>query len=229
MTIPRFAVIIPAAGRSTRFGDGDDKLFATLCGAPVWQRAVAPFLNRGDVGQVIVAHARGKRRLFEAAPFALEVTFVNGGAERVDSIRAALRVLYEHCEFVAVHDAARPCASAELIERVFAAAVAHGAAIPGVPVADTIKEVDADRSVVRTVPRQSLVAVQTPQVMRRDWFVQAYEAAKGANVPTDDAQLLETLGLPCHVVEGSVHNLKITRREDLALAEAILRSAVSRP
>jgi 2-C-methyl-D-erythritol 4-phosphate cytidylyltransferase len=133
-------------------------------------------------------------------------------------------VLDPACEFVAVHDAARPCVTPELIDAVFAAARAHGAALPGLPVADTLKRLDGDGLAIETVPRAGLVAVQTPQAFRRDLLVRAY-ANRGrlSGAVTDDAQLVEALGHPCRVVEGSPLNLKITTRTDLRLAAAVLQ------
>jgi 2-C-methyl-D-erythritol 4-phosphate cytidylyltransferase len=222
-----FAVIIPAAGRSTRFGgNGRNKLFAELEGRTVCRRAVEAFAQRDDVGQIILAVGNDDKERFEheAQGLSKQLTIVAGGAERVDSIRCGLAAVVPRHNFVAVHDAARPCVSAELINRVFLAAVEYGAAIPGVAVVDTLKRVDSDGRVAGTVARLGLFAVQTPQAFRRDWFEQAYTRPVDALIPTDDAQRLEALGLPCQVVEGSAWNIKITQFEDLALAQAILRA-----
>src|SRR4051794_34270067 len=168
-----FAVILPAAGRSSRFGDPKQKkIYAELDGRAVWLRAVEPFINRDDVAQTILVIAPEDRELFERR-FRPSVAFMNirvveGGAERTDSVARALEVLDPACAFVAVHDAARPCLTPELIDAVFAAARAHGAALPGLPVADTLKRLDPDGLAVETVPRAGLVAVQTPQAFRRD-------------------------------------------------------------
>ncbi|HWE39523.1 MAG TPA: 2-C-methyl-D-erythritol 4-phosphate cytidylyltransferase [Isosphaeraceae bacterium] len=231
-----FAVILPAAGRSSRFGDArEKKVFAELDGRAVWLRAVEPFLNRDDVAQTIVAIAPEDRELFERR-FRANVAFLNirvieGGAERSDTIARALEAVDEACEFVAVHDAARPCATADLIDAVFDAARAHGAAVPGLAVTDTLKRVTLDGTIVETVPRADLRAVQTPQAFRRDLLVRAY-ANRGRLGPsgsvTDDAQLVEAIGHPCRVVAGSPSNLKITTTADLRLASALL-AAMPRP
>jgi 2-C-methyl-D-erythritol 4-phosphate cytidylyltransferase len=216
-----FAVILPAAGRSSRFGDPKQKkIYAELDGRAVWLRAVEPFIHRDDVAQTILVIAPEDRELFERR-FRPSVAFLNirvveGGAERSDSVARALEVLDPACAFVAVHDAARPCLTPER---------AHGAALPGLPVADTLKRVDPDGQTVETVPRAGLVAVQTPQAFRRDLLVRAYaERDRLAGPVTDDAQLVEALGQPCQIVEGSPLNLKITTRADLLLAAAILRA-----
>ncbi len=224
-----FAVILPAAGKSSRFGDpGQKKTFADLGGRAVWLRAAEMFVARGDVAQTIVAVAADDRELFERRyrpnVASLNITVVEGGAERYDTIARALGAVDPACEFVAVHDAARPCVSAELIDAVFAAAREFGAAIPGIAVADTLKRVDpTSRRIVGTVPRAGLVAVQTPQAFRRDLLVQAYAARSGIAHATDDAQLVEALGHPVHVVDGSPFNLKITTAADLKIAAAYLR------
>jgi 2-C-methyl-D-erythritol 4-phosphate cytidylyltransferase len=224
----RFAVILPAAGQSSRFGNRrEKKIYAELDGRAVWLRAIEPFLNRPDVHQTILAIAPEDRELFErrfrpSVAF-LEIKVIEGGAERHETVAKALAQVDPACDFVAIHDAARPCLSAELVDAVFAAAVAHGAALPGLPVTDTVKRVDAEGRSVETVPRAGLYTVQTPQAFRRDLLEQAHarRAELGAAI-TDDAQLVEALGHPCRVVDGSRFNLKITVPEDLTLASAYL-------
>lgn len=225
-----FAVIIPAAGRSTRFGDPrTKKIFADLDGRPVWLRSVEAFSERTDVAQIILAISPEDRPIFEERHqdlvSRLKLTLVDGGHERVDSVAAALTAARPECQFIAVHDAARPCVESGLINRVFAAAREYGAAIPGLAVTDTLKRANSEGRIVETVPRASLYGVQTPQAFRRDWLDLAY--AGRANLPgiTDDAQLLEAAGFPCQIVEGSSFNLKITRGEDLPLAR-LLRQAM---
>lgn len=228
----RFAVILPAAGRSTRFGDPTrKKIFAELDGRAIWLRAAEPFLNRDDVTQVIVAIAPEDRerflRKYEANLAFLYIRVIDGGAERSDSIARALEVVDPGCEYVAVHDAARPCLEVSLVDAVFDAARAHGAALPGLSVTDTLKKVGDDRTIVETVSRAGLVAVQTPQAFRRDLLERAYanRASLGdAAGVTDDAQLVEAIGASTFVVEGSPFNLKITTAADLRLAGAILKA-----
>jgi 2-C-methyl-D-erythritol 4-phosphate cytidylyltransferase len=225
----RFAVILPSAGRSTRFGDPKQKkIHADLDGRAVWLRALDPFLNRDDVTQTIVVIAPEDRELFERRFSAnvafLNITVVDGGAERVDSIARALDVVNPECEFVAVHDAARPCLTPDLVDMVFQAARAHGAALPGIPVADTLKRIGSDHTITETVSRAGLVAVQTPQAFRLELLKRAYANRHCVPGVTDDAMLVEALGHPCHVVDGSPFNLKITTAADLRLAAAVLQS-----
>jgi 2-C-methyl-D-erythritol 4-phosphate cytidylyltransferase len=226
----QFAVILPAAGRSTRFGDAKQKkIFAELDGRAVWLRAVEPFINRDDVAQTIVVIAPEDRELFERR-FRPSVAFLNirvidGGAERSDSVARALEVVEPACEYIAVHDAARPCLTGELIDAVFAAAQAHGAALLAIPVADTVKRVGPDGLTTETLPRGDLYLAQTPQVFRRELLLRAYanRARLGAAV-TDDTQLVEAIGQRCAVVAGSPMNLKITTAADLRLASAVLQA-----
>jgi 2-C-methyl-D-erythritol 4-phosphate cytidylyltransferase len=225
----RFAVILPAAGRSSRFRDKDKKVFANLDGRAVWLRCAELFITRNDVCQCVVVVAPEDREVFQRR-FGANLAFMNiqladGGRERFESVANALALVKEEAEFVAVHDAARPCLTANLIDGVFAQAAKTGAALLGVPVTDTVKRGDAQNRVQTTLARQGLWLAQTPQVFRRDWLVAAYAARAALKTPvTDDAQLIEAAGHPVHLVAGSTSNIKITTREDLALAEAILKA-----
>ncbi|MCC6417383.1 MAG: 2-C-methyl-D-erythritol 4-phosphate cytidylyltransferase [Gemmataceae bacterium] len=227
--MPQFAVILPAAGQSSRFHEKEKKPFANLDGRAVWLRTAEHFVTRKDVAQVIVVVAKGDQELFRRRYGAnlafLNVRIADGGAERFESIANALALLQPDAEFVAVHDAVRPCVTEALIDAVFAKAAQTGAALLAVPVTDTVKEVNAQHQVQATRPRQGLWLAQTPQVFRRDWLLDAYanRAKLGADI-TDDAQLVEAAGHPVHVVEGTAANLKITTSADLLLAEAVLKA-----
>ncbi|RIK81514.1 MAG: 2-C-methyl-D-erythritol 4-phosphate cytidylyltransferase [Planctomycetota bacterium] len=244
--MPNFAVIIAAAGRSSRFRDQHyKKPFAPLAGRAVWLHSAERFLNRRDVKQVLVTIAEEDReeftRKFGANLAIMGVETCPGGKQRADSIQNALARVRAEVDFVAVHDAARPCIADKWIDQVFAAAEQVGAAILAVPVAATLKRA-ASRGVpapvlpataaptgaasyfhiAETVDRGGLWEAQTPQVFRRDLLCQAYAARAGADA-TDDAQLVERLGAPVALVEGSPMNLKITTKDDLRLAEQILK------
>jgi 2-C-methyl-D-erythritol 4-phosphate cytidylyltransferase len=155
----------------------------------------------------------------------MNVKIVLGGKERFDSVANALQRVADEADFVAVHDAVRPCLQAEQIDAVFAAAAAVGAAVLAVPVTDTLKRADAKGRIEATVSRDRLWLAQTPQVFRKDWLIEAY-ARRGqlGQAITDDAQLVEAAGHPVQIVEGDPSNIKITTRADLQLAEAILKS-----
>jgi 2-C-methyl-D-erythritol 4-phosphate cytidylyltransferase len=225
----QFAVILPAAGRSTRFGDPrQKKIYAELEGRAVWLRALDPFLTHGDVEQIIVAIAAEDRELFDRR-YHDKVAFLNldvieGGAERVETVAKALERVRPACQFVAIHDAARPCLTQEMVTAVFAAAREHGAALLAVPVRDTLKRCGSDQLTAETIARRDVFLAQTPQVFRRDWLDEAFakRAGRGDEI-TDDTQLVEALGHRCAVVAGSPLNLKITTQEDLRLASAIVR------
>jgi 2-C-methyl-D-erythritol 4-phosphate cytidylyltransferase len=225
----KFAVILPAAGKSSRFRDKEKKPFTNLDGRPVWLRSAEMFVTRDDVCQCIIVIAKADQEVFRRRSGAhlafMNVQVADGGGERFESVANALALVKPEADFVAIHDAVRPCVTEELVEAAFAKADATGAALLAVPITDTVKEVDAQRQVHSTVSRQGLWAAQTPQAFRREWLVDAYarRAELGKNI-TDDAQLVEAAGHKVHVVEGSVLNLKITAKADLALAEAVLKS-----
>jgi 2-C-methyl-D-erythritol 4-phosphate cytidylyltransferase len=224
----KFAVILPAAGQSSRFRDKEKKPFAILDGRAVWLRCAELFVTRDDVCQCLIVVSPGDQELFRRR-FAPNMAFMNigivdGGAERFESVANALAKLSPEAEYVAVHDAVRPCVTGALIDAVFAKAVQTGAALLATPVVDTLKEVDAQQ-VKATVSRKGLWAAQTPQVFRREVLLEAY-ARRGqlGKEITDDAQLVEALGLKVHVVDGAATNIKITTKADLILAEAILKA-----
>jgi len=227
----QFAVILPAAGRSSRFGSSKQKkVFTELDGRAVWLRAAEPFVTRDDVSQILVVIAPEDRERFEhrfhANLAVLNIKVIEGGKERSDSIARALEAVSPDCDYVAIHDAARPCLLKSQVDEVFAAAREHGAALLAAPVAETIKRVGTDGLTTGTVPRHDLYLAQTPQVFRLDLIRKAYanRASLGAEV-TDDTQLVEAIGHPCKVVESSRLNIKITSQADLRLASSILQSA----
>lgn len=223
-----FAVILPAAGKSTRFGDTFyKKPFAPLDGRPVWMHAAEKFANRSDVKQtLIVISAEDQEEFTEkyggnCAMLGIEI--VTGGVERSDSVQAALAHVRPDIDFVAVHDAARPCLTEAWIDTVFERAEQTGAAILAIPVNGTLKRVADNKTIRETVPREALWEAQTPQVFRRQLLIDAY-ARRGTAPATDDAQLVERLGHPVTVVPCSAMNVKITSKDDLRLAGAILKA-----
>ncbi len=226
-TMSNFAVILPAAGQSRRFHDkAYKKPFAPLGGRAVWLHSAERFMNRSDVKQLIVVIAAEDKDLFDmkfgANIVILGVQVVMGGAERSDSVQKALEAVKEGIDFVAVHDAARPCVADPWIDDVFAAAERDGAAILATSVSATLKRVDRDKHITATVEREGLWEAQTPQVFRRELLVDAY-AKRGREPVTDDAQLVERLGHKVTVVPCSPLNIKITTRDDLKLAEQVLK------
>ena len=267
----RFAVILPAAGRSHRFscgaGDGEEtlggavmkKVCVELLGRPVWSWAAEIFAQRNDVARILLVVSPEDHELFERQRDTLvaaghsslkRVETVHGGTERGDSVRNALQRLNETPHggvphhpsdfgWVAIHDAARPCVTPDVIDRVFAAAVAGGAAILAVPVAATLKRIGGEPSgggdsvpgvewIGATISRTELREAQTPQVFRRSLFEAAYAEFErifaDGETPTDDARLMERCGIPVAMIRGTPMNLKITTPDDLHLARAILRN-----
>jgi len=225
--VPKFAVILPAAGKSSRFKDKSyKKPFAPLDNRAVWLHSAERFLHHDDVKQLILVIAAEDREYFQfkfaANVTILGITVVDGGAERADSIATALARVKPEMEYVCVHDAVRPCLADEWITTIFAAAEKSGAAIFALPVAGTLKRVRTNRTIEETISREGLWEAQTPQVFRRELLLEAY-AKRGDFNATDDAQLVERIGHEVTVVPGSPLNLKITTQEDLRLAAQALK------
>ncbi|HTM01273.1 MAG TPA: 2-C-methyl-D-erythritol 4-phosphate cytidylyltransferase [Candidatus Omnitrophota bacterium] len=226
------AVILAGAGEGRRMEGRGPKLLLDLAGKTLLERAAAPFLAHAAVTEIVAVVPEA---LLGAARDALAqvprervvgARALAGGATRQESVRLGLESLDPRASYVAVHDVARPLATAALIERVFAAAREHGAAIPALPIRDTVKEVEGDH-VTRSVPREKLVGAQTPQIFSRAILARAHAQERTTPDATDDAALVEALGLPVHVVAGEPSNLKITEPTDLIVALALLRSGSS--
>lgn len=228
----RGGAIVPAAGRGERLGRGIPKALCEVGGVPMLTLAVRALAAARLVDVVVVAappdDVAAVRRLLDAERLDAAVVVVAGGAARQDSVLRGLQMLPDDVDVVLVHDAARPLVPVGLVDAV-ADAVRRGApaVVPGLPVVDTVKRVRPDGTVAATVDRAALVAVQTPQGFRRDVLAAAHRAAidAAADRPgpaTDDAGLVERLGLPVVVVPGSDEAFKVTRPLDLALAETLL-------
>lgn len=225
------AVVIPAAGSSSRFGSARNKLVQPLCGQTVISRTLAAFLLRDDVRQIVivtnddsdVARQTDANWLKQFAD--ARVQRVAGGPSRAQSVLQGIRAVHSDIEWVAVHDAARPLISQGLIDATSALARQHGAAVPAMPVTLTIKQAAGQlpAKVQRTVPRHDLYSMQTPQIARRQAYLDAF-----ANCPipldqvTDDMQLIELAGQGVWLAAGEERNLKITTQQDLFVAELLL-------
>ena len=214
--------LVPAAGRGVRLGADVPKAFVALCGRSLLWRAVHGLLESGCIDEVVVAvAAEDAGHAADALAGVDRVRFVTGGAQRSDSVRAALDAV-PGIDVVLVHDAARCLTPASVIRDVVAAVRAgHSAVVPVLPVTDTVKQVDAGGSVVSTVDRSALRVAQTPQGFDAALLRRAH-AANGAPA-TDDAGLVERLGERVMTVPGHPHAFKITTPFDLAVAEAVLR------
>ena len=217
----KVGAVIVAAGSSQRMG-GVDKVFAPLVGKPVLARVVDAFEECSSVHQVVVVVSQQNlelaRRMVAEQGWSKPIEVCAGGRRRQDSVAAGLSQL-NGCEWVVIHDGARPLLTADLIERGLEAARETGAAAAAIPVIDTIKVAGDDELVQQTLPRRNLWAVQTPQVFRFDIIAEAYEQAKGK--VTDDASLVEQLGYQVKLYMGSYDNIKITTNYDLLMAEAL--------
>ena len=214
--------VVTAAGSGERLGAGMPKAFVELGGRIMLEHAVDGLLASGVIDRVVVA-APADRVDETAALLGGRATVVEGGRERHESVRRALAAVGDP-EFILVHDAARPLTPIESIRRVVAA-LRDGlrAVIPVLPVADTIKAVDANGVVLGTPERAGLRAVQTPQGFETALLRRAY-GQSGGFAGTDDASLVEHLGTPVHTVAGDVLAFKITTALDLRLARAVLNS-----
>jgi 2-C-methyl-D-erythritol 4-phosphate cytidylyltransferase len=226
--VATFAVILPAAGQSSRFHDKNyKKPFAPLANKPVWLHSAEKFVARDDVKQLIVVISPEDREdflfKFGANVAILGIDVVDGGSQRAESVSKALARVKSDIDFVCIHDAARPCLADEWISAIFAAAETTGAAIFGIPVTSTLKRVRANHTIDETVSRDGLWEAQTPQVFARQILLDAH-ARRGDFVATDDAQLVERIGQEITVLLGSPINLKIATREDLRLAEQALKA-----
>ncbi|MEZ6056679.1 MAG: 2-C-methyl-D-erythritol 4-phosphate cytidylyltransferase [Planctomycetaceae bacterium] len=223
----QFAVILPAAGKSNRFGDSlRKKVFVDLAGRAVWARSAEAFSHRKDVVQTILVVSPDDegwfREKFQASLLFMNVEVVCGGDERADSVCEGLKRVRDDVDFVAVHDAARPLIAARWIDEVFEAATKSDAAILATRVTNTVKRVN-DGTIVETVDRSQLWGAQTPQVFRKHLLLDAYAAREGRTA-TDEAELVEWFGHPVSIVEGSPINMKITTQDDLQVAAALLNS-----
>ena len=220
-------VIFPAAGVGRRMGAGRNKALLDLCGKPVLARTLLRFSECDKVDDFIVAvgaeEADEVSRMLAKTQGLKPFRVVAGGAERQYSVQNAIDALSPDTEIVLVHDAARPLVTVKTIEAVVAEAWRSGAAIAAIRAKNTIKIVRGDGVVESTPDRARLWEVQTPQGFRRDILEEAYRRAeKEGYLGTDDAALVERLGLTVHVVEGDERNIKLTTPEDLWTAEMFL-------
>lgn len=219
----RTVAIVPAAGSGQRLGAGVPKAFAQLEGKTLVEHALDGLAASGVVDSVVVAAPAGRtdEATLVLGGAELPVTVVAGGADRAESVRLALEAAGEP-DFILVHDAARPLTPSALIARVVDALRAgHAAVVPGVPLSDTVKAVDANGVVLGTPERSGLRAVQTPQGFATEVLLRAHQRA-GAQSFTDDAAMVENIGGQVQVVDGDPLAFKITTPLDLLLAQAVL-------
>jgi len=226
VTSPTVAVIIAAAGNSTRMGAGIDKQFVLVAGRPLLWHSVQRFNSMPGVTQLLVTVSKSNEdrvvELLRETVQRIPWKVVQGGTERQYSIRNAVLLTDEEADLVLVHDGARPFVELETVQQSIRVATEFGAAAVAVPVKDTIKMADAEAIVLKTLDRSMLWQIQTPQVFRREVLVKAHEQAAAAGVlATDDAALVELTGGSVRLVRGSYFNFKVTTPEDVLMAEAV--------
>jgi 2-C-methyl-D-erythritol 4-phosphate cytidylyltransferase len=233
---PDVAVILAAAGQSSRFGAGSiKKIFYSLVDLPVWVHAARPLIDSPRTAEVVMVAAREDlpRLEAQAADYFPDcpLTLVEGGDRRAESVRRGVKAIRSQVGLVAIHDAARPCVHPEWYQRVLQAADRRGAAILASPLFGTIKRAGAEMLIEATVPRDGLWQACTPQVFAFDQLISAIEQADDSEL-TDEAQLFERLKRPVEIIACSGLNVKITTPDDLPLAElaiAWLKQASATP
>lgn len=224
----RAAAVIVAAGQARRM-NGVNKQFIELCGRPVIAHVLDAFLACSDIERIALVVAEDnvdayERWLRQYYGFFEDITIIAGGPERQYSVLNGLTSLPEGIEAVAIHDGARPMVTPHLIERSLGAAIEFGAAAVAVPVKDTIKQADGQDFVSRTLNREMLWAMQTPQAFRYDIIMQAHQLAlEQGYLGTDDAVLVERAGYRVKLIMGAYDNIKITTPDDVPMAEALMQ------
>lgn len=220
--------IVPAAGEGSRFGGTVRKQFIALNGLPILSHTLRALAASRALAAMIVVVPPGEesrgRDALSLARVDIETEVISGGQERQDSVYKGLQRAKPGTDMVLIHDGVRPFVSREVVLATIEGAEEWGAAVAAVPVTDTIKRVDTGGLVVDTPARGQLWAVQTPQVFRYTLLMRAHQSVRELGiVVTDDAALVERIGVKVKVVRGSYENIKITSEEDLPLADLILR------
>jgi 2-C-methyl-D-erythritol 4-phosphate cytidylyltransferase len=222
--------LIVAAGKGRRMKTRKPKQFMELAGRPILTRTLRTFDRHAEIDRIFVVLPETdlvecRASLLAQAGIDKEVAIVAGGSHRQASVANGLRSIPDKDGIVLIHDGVRPLVTQTLISACIEGARKWGACIPAIEAYDTLKKVSSDGLIERTVPRQRIVMAQTPQAFRLSLIRQAHESAVRQDwLATDDASLLEQMGAAVHVIAGSRHNLKITRPEDVGLAEVYLRS-----
>lgn len=224
----RVAAIIPAAGSGKRMNHELPKQYLPLGGKPIIAHSLLTLQNIQDIEEIFVAvSAAGeefcRKQVIEKFNIGKVRKIIIGGESRQDSVYNALMGMENGFDIVLVHDAARPFLDIGITTSIIKYAGRFGASIAASPIRDTVKIAKPHGFVERTVPRENLLSVQTPQAFKYDLLIEAHKKAReGGFVGTDDAEIVEKLGKPVYVVESPSSNIKITTPEDLILAEAIL-------
>ena len=226
--------VVPAAGLGTRMGGNTPKQYLTLGNLPLLVYSLQVFQQLEEICEVILSVPASDQEYCWreiVKPFGLEkvAKVVAGGARRQDSVRNGLAAISDRPDGVLVHDGVRPFIEQGMVRNVIECAGKTGAAVVAMPIHDTVKRVDASKIIQETLKREELWQIQTPQVFRYDWLVEAHQQAQQHQWDvTDDAALIERMGYPVSVVEGSCFNIKVTKPDDLVFGKAILETIGSR-
>lgn len=225
------AAIVPAAGAGRRFGGRTPKLAMHVGGAPLLIQTLRALQQVPDIRWIVPVVPAGREletaNLLAANGITKAVAPCAGGASRAESVARGFQAAPASAKWILVHDGARPCVSRRLVEACLRQAKRSGAAVAGLPASVTVKAVGRGRRVLRTLEREELWFIQTPQVFRRDWFGKALQMRRKAWATfPDDAAIVEAAGYRVTVVPGDPLNIKVTTRADVVLAEAILSTGV---
>ena len=224
----KVAAIVPSAGRGARLKTRTGKPYIKLGAKPVLAHTLIALERNKKIKEILVAVEKDKigkayREIIQKYNIK-KARLLAGGRERIDSVYNALRLVSDDIDYVLIHDGVRPFVTDELIEDLLKAAARFKASVAGVPVKPTLKFVSEGKFIKHTPPRQYFWEAQTPQVFKKDLIIKAYESARKKNISaTDDATLVEKIGIRPKIVMGSYSNIKITTREDLELARIILK------
>ncbi len=225
----RAVAIVPSAGRGVRMKSRGPKVLTLLLGRPLLAWTLEPILEVGFFSEILVACSPEDRPLLnrflsEEIGRSQLIRLIMGGETRQDSVANCLREISAESELVAIHDGARPLLTSQLLMDVLRRADETGAAIAAIPCKDTVKACNEEGIVTETLDRSRLHLVQTPQCFRHGLIVSAYEKAQREGfTATDDAAVVERMGVAVHVVMGSYENIKVTTPEDILICEEILR------
>ncbi len=215
--------VILGAGNGTRMGMDKSKMLLEIGGKTVIERSVEAFLDMPEIDEIIVVCRESDIKVFSELLPDESVSFVIGGDTRQQSVINAVAAIDE-CDYIIIHDGARPLVTQKSIINTLDKAMMYGAAATGVAVKDTIKFVDGNMKITDTPDRNALVSIQTPQIFSFNLFKKALEKAMKSNADyTDDCRLVEVFGAEVYAVSGDYDNIKITTPDDVAIAENILR------
>ena len=224
------AAVVPAAGRGVRMGAGVPKQFLTLGGVPLLVHALQTFEIAPIISEIILVVPDDdcqycREDIVPSYGLKKVSRVIAGGRRRQDSVLNGVRAVKSETDIVVVHDAVRPFVTLDMISQVIESTRTHGAAIVAMPMRDTVKRVNGEGFIKETLSREALWLAQTPQAFRRDVLLRAHQQGEADGIEaTDDAFLVERLGLPVAIVQGSSDNIKVTRPDDLHMGEAILTS-----